>query len=153
MGIMLLAGCQAPAKTVYVPVKDSTAEIHHEKEREKDSIIKEKTVIVQVADSILLAQLAAMGVQVDESKEYIMVLQKELEQKIREISSSKSDTLIMTKEIPVPYPVEVPVEKELTKWQSFKIGSFWWLSAGLAGFVLWHTRKLWGELLKRLFKR
>lgn len=149
-----IVGCKTTPQTVYVPlpVTDSSSESHHDTQREKDSIIKEKTIIVQVADSAMLARLAAMGVQVDESKQYIMLLEKELERKISELYSTKSDTMTRYKEIPVPYPVEVPVEKELTKWQSFKIGSFWWMSAGLAGFVLWHTRKLWMKLL-RLFKR
>ncbi len=145
-----IVGCSTP-KTVYVPlpVTDSISESHHDRTTERDSVIKEKTVIVQVADSGLLAQLAAMGLQVDESKQYIMVLQKELERKISELSSSKSDTAIRYKEVPVPYPVEKLVEKPLTKWQKFQMKGFWWLSVGLIGYVLFRTRKVWLKWLKR----
>lgn len=144
MGLMgLMVGCKTPQQTVYVPlpVTDSSSESHHDSKTERDSIIKEKTVIVQVADSDMLERLSAMGVQLDESKQYIMVLEKELERKISEMYSAKSDTMTRYKEIPVPYPVEVPVEKELTKWQKFQMKGFWWLAVGLAGFVLWNTRK------------
>ncbi len=146
-----IIGCKTPQQTVYVPlpVTDSSSESHHDSKTERDSLIKEKTVIVQVADSGLLAQLAAMGMQVDESKQYIMVLQKELERKISELSSSKSDTAIRYKEVPVPYTVEKLVEKELTKWKKFQIKGFWWLSVGLIGYVLFRTRKVWLKWLKR----
>lgn len=146
-----IVGCKTPQQTVYVPlpVTDSSSESHHDSKTERDSVIKEKTVIVQVADRGLLAQLAAMGLQVDESKQYIMVLQKELERKISELSSSKSDTAIRYKEVPVPYPVEKLVEKELTKWQKFQMKCFWWLSVGLIGYVLFRTRKVWLKWLKR----
>lgn len=122
-----IVGCKTPQQTVYVPlpVTDSSSESHHDSKTERDSVIKEKTVIVQVADSVLLAQLAAMGLQIDESKQYIMVLQKELERKISELSSSKSDTAIRYKEVPVPYPVEklVEVERKQSKLHKIMIGS------------------------------
>lgn len=145
-----IVGCSTP-KTVYVPlpVTDSISESHHDSKTERDSIIKEKTVIVQVADSAMLARLAAMGVQLDESKQYIMVLEKELERKISEMYSAKSDTMTRYKEIPVPYPVEVPVEKELTKWQKFQMKGFWWLAVGLVGYVLFRTRKWYNNRFTR----
>lgn len=147
-----IVGCKSSQQTVYVPlpVTDSISESHHDSKTERDSVIKEKTVIVQVADSAMLARLAAMGVQLDESKKYIMVLEKELERKISEMYSAKSDTMTRYKEIPVPYPVEVPVEKELTKWQKFQMKGFWWLAVGLAGFILWNTRKFWLKLFRRV---
>lgn len=145
-----IVGCSTP-KTVYVPlpVTDSISESHHDSKTERDSVIKEKTVIVQVADSAMLARLAAMGVQLDESKQYIMVLEKELERKISEMYSAKSDTMTRYKEIPVPYPVEVPVEKELTKWQKFQMKGFWWLAVGLVGYVLFRTRKWYNNKFTR----
>lgn len=145
-----IVGCSTP-KTVYVPlpVTDSISESHHDSKTERDSVIKEKTVIVQVADSAMLARLSAMGVQLDESKQYIMVLEKELERKISEMYSAKSDTMTRYKEIPVPYPVVVPVEKELTKWQKFQMKGFWWLAVGLVGYVLFRTRKWYNNKFTR----
>lgn len=48
--------------------------------------------------------------------------------------------------VPQPYPVEV--EKPLTKWQRLQMRSFWWLSVGLVGYVLWRTRKWWTKFIK-----
>lgn len=152
MGLMgLMVGCKTPQQTVYVPlpVTDSISDSHHDSKTERDSVIKEKTVIVQVADSAMLARLSAMGVQLDESKQYIMVLEKELERKISEMYSAKSDTMTRYKEIPVPYPVRVPVEKELTKWQKFQMKGFWWLAVGLVGYVLFRTRKWYNNKFTR----
>lgn len=36
---------------------------------------------------------------------------------------------------------EVPVEKPLSKWKSFKIGAFWWLLGGLILCLAWIFRK------------
>jgi len=54
-------------------------------------------------------------------------------------------------EVQVPVPVEVPVEvpAQLTKWQKFRLSAFWWLSAGLIGFILWKSRHLWLALFRR----
>lgn len=37
---------------------------------------------------------------------------------------------------------EVKVEKELTWWQKFRIGAFWWLLGAVAALLLWTFRKL-----------
>lgn len=53
-------------------------------------------------------------------------------------------------EVPKPYPVHdtTYIATPLTKWQTFQQRSWWWLAVGLAGYVLWRTRRLWGKLLK-----
>lgn len=60
------------------------------------------------------------------------------------------DTVAETKEVPVVTTVTETkeVERELTKWQKFKMRGFWWLAVGLAGYILWRTRRLWGKLIK-----
>jgi len=45
------------------------------------------------------------------------------------------------KEVPVPYPEPYPVEKKLTRWQSLKIGAFWYLIAAILAGVGWIFRK------------
>ena len=42
----------------------------------------------------------------------------------------------------------VPVEKSLTKWQSLKIRSFWWLLGAVLALLLWTFRKLIKKLLR-----
>lgn len=45
------------------------------------------------------------------------------------------------KEVKVPDPYPVPVEKELTRWQQFRIDSFWWLLAVAVAAFGWIFRK------------
>lgn len=141
---MGLVGCKS---TEYVPVvvRDSLEAIHNNQERGRDSLIIERNTIVREADSAMLAQY---GIRLQENERAYLVLQNEIMQHIRELESMKNDSIVKTKEVPVPYPVVKEVEKELTKWQKFKMRGFWWLSIGLAGYVLWRTRRLWGKLLK-----
>lgn len=56
--------------------------------------------------------------------------------KITESNISKE----RSKEIPVPYPVNVYVEKELSKWQQFRIDAFWYLICALAVSLGWTLR-------------
>lgn len=37
--------------------------------------------------------------------------------------------------------IEVPVEKELSQWQQFRLKGFWWLLGGIALALLWIFRK------------
>lgn len=37
--------------------------------------------------------------------------------------------------------IEVPVEKELSRWQQFRLKGFWWLLGGIALALLWIFRK------------
>lgn len=63
---------------------------------------------------------------------------------------TKTDTVMFYREVPVLQKVEVYKEKELTKWQKFRLKSFWWLSVGLIGYILYRTRKFWYGLFGRL---
>lgn len=51
----------------------------------------------------------------------------------------KTDTLL--REVHDTTAVEVPVEKSLSAWKSFKIGAFWWLVVALIVSLLWIFRK------------
>jgi hypothetical protein len=55
-----------------------------------------------VADSAVLEELASMGLKLDNSKEVILVLQKELERRISELETRKSDSSYQSNETPVP---------------------------------------------------
>ena len=62
-----------------------------------------------------------------------------------------TDTAYKYIEKPVTVTVEQikEVDRELTKWQKFRLSAFWWLSAGLIGFILWKSRHLWLTLFRR----
>ena len=122
-GVLLLAllcflfsGC----KTQYVPVETVRVETKYNTDTiiVKDTIINEKETIVREATAADSALLAKVGLQLDESKRVILLLQKELAEKSHKEIESHSDTVTVVKKVQVPYPVE----KRLTKWETFKMG-------------------------------
>ena len=131
-----------------VYVTDSTAITHTDNVREKDTTIIERTTVIREADSSLLAELAAMGYKVDGYNNVLCVLQRELQQKIRELESHKADTVIQYKEVPTPYPVEKEVEKPLTKWQQFRmsLGTIAIIAAAVC--LLFLCFRLWQKIKK-----
>ena len=144
---MLFVGCRTP-KTIYVPIRstDTVSEVHQDRQRERDSIIIERNTIIKEADSALLMEY---GIKLKDNERAIVILQNDFMNRIRELESKKADTVIKTEIVQVPYPVEVPTDKPMTKWQKFQIKGFWWLSVGLVGYVLWTTRKRWLKWIKR----
>lgn len=104
-----LSGCK---NTQYVPVETVRTEYLHSTDtvKEKDSTYREKETIIREADSAMIAKL---GLKLKDNERAILILQKELEKQINSKSESKTDTVIKTDSVQVPYPVE----KQLTKWQ------------------------------------
>lgn len=105
----LFSGCK---NTQYVPVETVRTEYLHSTDtvKEKDSTYREKETIIREADSAMIAKL---GLKLKDNERAILILQKELEKQINSKSESKTDTVIKTDSVQVPYPVE----KQLTKWQ------------------------------------
>lgn len=105
----LFSGCRS---TQYVPVETVRTEYLHSTDtvKEKDSTYREKETIIREADSAMIAKL---GLKLKDNERAILILQKELEKQINSKSESKTDTVIKTDSVQVPYPVE----KQLTKWQ------------------------------------
>lgn len=56
------------------------------------------------------------------------------------------------KEVPVPYPEYVEVERDFTAWEKFRLNSFWYLVGGLAISLVWIFRKSLFSALIRLFR-
>ena len=50
-----------------------------------------------------------------------------------------TDTLWKQSEIK---EIQVPVEKQLSWWQKFRLGAFWWLLGAVVALLLWTFRKL-----------
>lgn len=69
-----------------------------------------------------------------------------VQHKEKETNNSKAQC----KEIPVPYPEYVEVEREFTAWEKFQLNSFWYLVVGLAIALIWVLRKT--MFLTRLFR-
>ena len=121
-----LSSCKITRVIEQVPVEvhDTSREVHFDTVRQNDTTIIERNTIVQMADSATLAKLKDMGLQLDKNKDYILVLQKELEQRISELSTIKSDSTYKHNETPVPLRQTeiIEVEKPLTWLQKIFIG-------------------------------
>ena len=110
---LLLSGCKS---VQYVPVEKVKTEYKSKTDTitKIDSIFSEKETIIREADSSLIIKL---GLKLKANERAVLILQKELEKKIRKESESKTDTIIKVDSVQVPYPVE----KKLTKWEKVKM--------------------------------
>lgn len=110
IGLMGLVGC----KTQYVPVETVHKEYHNHTDSVKqiDSIFHEKETIIRELDS---AAMAEYGIRLEGMQKAWLVQTKELERRLKELQEQKTDTVVKVDSV----QVIVPVEKELTKWQSF----------------------------------
>lgn len=114
--ILMLCGCKS---VQYVPVETIRKEVVHKTDTiyKKDSVKSEKETIIREGrpeDSIMLKKL---GIKLQDNERLLVLLQKELSEAKSESSEIHYKDSIRTDSIQVPYPVE----KKLTKWQSFCI--------------------------------
>ena len=110
---LLFSGCK---NVQYIPVERVVTEYINRTDTvsKTDTLISEKETVIREADSSLIAKL---GLQLKENERAILVLQRQLEKQISKESEHKTDTVIKTDTIQVPYPVE----RTLTKWEQVKM--------------------------------
>jgi hypothetical protein len=110
---LLLSGCKS---IQYIPVEKVKTEYINKTDTfiKKDTVISKKETIIREADSTLITKL---GLQLKDNEKAILILQRELEKQISKESESKTDTVIKTDSVQVPYPVE----RKLTKWEQTKM--------------------------------
>lgn len=104
------------SSTKYIPIEKTKTVYQNRVDTIKqiDSIFNEKTTIIREADSSLVQQL---GLKLKTNEKAILILKKELEKQTHNKLESMHDTVLVKDSIPIPYPVE----KQLTKWQQFKL--------------------------------
>ena len=138
--MLMLHGC----RTKYV----SVPEYHKEYINRTDSFfhtdtIKEKEwMTIKEVDSV---QLAKLGVQLRNIKNAYLIERNRNRERNNTTLKSKTDTVIKTDSIRVPYPVE----RKLNKWESLKMEVGGWAIGGLSAvliavigyIVLWLVRK------------
>lgn len=152
MGLMGLVGCRGLKHTVEVPVvHDSTYVNHTEFVYKTDTIINNTETVIREANKGDSALLAKLGLQMNDYKHTILVLQKELEQRISELTGMTADSSYYHNDTPVPITNTeyVEVEKELTRWQKILM----WMGRvgliGLVGLIGWKTRRIWLRWVRR----
>ena len=120
VGLALCALFGSCKTTQYVPMPEVHTEHHWHTDsvKERDSVHTENTTIIRELDS---AAMAKYGIQMQNNQRAWLVLQREMEQRLRELEhmTASRDTIHDT--IPQPYPVEKEVAVELSWWQQTRI--------------------------------
>lgn len=111
----LLCGC----RTQYVTVPEYHTEYISKTDTfiKRDTLLKDKEVVVREMTPEDSAMLAQYGIQMKDDKRMILFLQRELQRQSIQNKETVHDTIIKTDSIRVPYPVE----KKLTRWQQLKV--------------------------------
>ena len=114
--------------TKYVPVTKQHTEHHWHTDsvKERDSTHTERSTIIRELDSAAMAQY---GIQMQANQRAWLVLQREMENRLRELEHKSASKDTVRDSIPVPYPVEKLVPAELTWWQQTRLH--------LANILLW----------------
>ena len=122
IGLLLCALFSGCATTKYVPMPEVHTEHHWHTDsvKERDSVHTENTTIIRELDS---AAMARYGIQMQANQRAWLVLQREMEQRLRELEHMTAQRDTVHDSIPVPYPVEVikEVPEELSWWQRLKM--------------------------------
>jgi len=125
--VLGLCGCES---IQYVPVEtiNTVYQNHTDTIKQTDTIQTEKETIIREADSAMVAEL---GLKLKANEKAILILKRELERQVQNKYEAKSDTVIEKDTVRVPYPVE----KQLTKWQQFKM-DFADVGFGVCGLLI-----------------
>lgn len=142
----LLGSCTT---TKYVPVTETHTEHHWHTDsvKERDSVHTENTTIIREVDS---AAMAKYGIQMQANQRAWLVLQREMENRLRELEHKSAQRDTVRDSVPVPFPVEVKVPAELTWWQQTRlhlanIMLYLLLIVGIIYIGKKHIKRLGGE--------
>lgn len=117
IAVCIMLGMCSCKSIQYIPIETVRTEIVHQTDtvKQSDSSKTEKQTIIREArpeDSLMLARL---GIRLQDNERLLILLQKELTETKRQLSSTHSKDSVRTDSIPVPYPVPA----QLTRWQTF----------------------------------
>ena len=135
--------------TKYVPVESQHTEHHWHTDsvKERDSVHTEKNTVIRELDS---AAMARYGIQMQANQRAWLVLQREMENRLRELEHMTAQRDTVHDSIPAPFPVEVKVPAELTWWQEARLHLanillYLLLIVGIIYIGKKHIKRLWGE--------
>lgn len=115
IAITLMTSCKS---VEYVPVVENHTEHHWHTDsvKERDSTHTERETIIREVDS---AAMAKYGIQMERNQRAWLVLQREMEARLRELEqiSATKDTVRDSIPVPVPYEVIKEVPAKLSKTQ------------------------------------
>ena len=120
VALLICAMLGSCTTTKYVPVTEQHTDHHWHTDsvKERDSVHTENTTIIREVDS---AAMAKYGIQMQANQRAWLVLQREMEQRLRELEHMTATHDTIRDSIPAPFPVEVKVPAELTWWQQTRL--------------------------------
>jgi hypothetical protein len=128
VAVLLCALLSSCTTTKYVPVTETRTEHHWHTDsvKERDSTHTERETVIRELDS---AAMARYGIQMQANQRAWLVLQKEMENRLRELEHMTAQRDTVHDSIPVPYTVIKEVPAKLTWWQQTRLH--------LANILLW----------------
>ena len=127
LATLCLTGCKT-VKFVPVPEYHTVYKTRVDTVQRWDSVRDVQWMTVREVDS---TQLAALGIQIKGLKNALLIERNKLMQKMSNEKTHKIDTIMQLDSIRVPYPVE----KQLTKWQRWKMDMGGW-AMGVAAVLI-----------------
>lgn len=120
IGLLLCALFGSCTTTKYVPITETHTEHHWHTDsvKERDSTHTERETVIREVDS---AAMARYGIQMQANQRAWLVLQREMENRLRELEHRAAQRDTVRDSIPVPYPVIKEVPAELTWWQQARL--------------------------------
>lgn len=99
--------------TKYVPVVETHTDHHWHTDsvRQRDSTHTERKTVIRELDS---AAMARYGIQMQANQRAWLVLQREMENRLRELEHMTAQRDTVRDSIPVPYPVTEYVERKMS---------------------------------------
>ena len=129
VGLLICALLGSCTTTRYMPVTETRTEHHWHTDsvRDRDSTHTERETVIRELDSTAMSRY---GIQMESNQRAWLVLQREMENRLRELEhkSAKSDTV--RDSIPVPYTVKEYVERPVSVFEwVLRIAGGWALLA------------------------
>ena len=113
VAVVVLSSCTT---TRYIPVTETHTEHHWHTDsvKERDSTHTEHETIIREVDS---AAMAKYGIQMQANQRAWLVLQREMENRLRELEHTSANKDTVRDSIPVPYPVTEYIERSRSKFE------------------------------------
>jgi len=120
--VVVLCCISSCTTTKYVPVVETHTEHrwHTDSVKERDSTHTERETIIREVDS---AAMARYGIQMQANQRAWLVLQREMENRLRELEHMTAQRDTVRDSIPVPYPVTEYVERKMSGIDKFLIAT------------------------------
>ena len=139
--VVVLCCISSCTTTKYVPVVETHTDHHWHTDsvRQRDSTHTERETIIRELDS---AAMARYGIQMQANQRAWLVLQREMENRLRELEHMTAQRDTVRDSIPVPYPVTEYVERKMSGIDKFLIATGIFSIISVLIFAAYKVRRL-----------